>query len=67
MRVLIADRLHASALDELASLPVEVEYAPDLTRDALVERIEHVGILEEIEAFAHRELVNIVAEVRECL
>ncbi len=45
MRVLIADRLHTSALDELASLPVEVEYAPDLTRDALVERIEHVGIL----------------------
>jgi D-3-phosphoglycerate dehydrogenase len=45
MRVLIADRLHSSALDELASLPVEVEYAPDLTRDGLVERIEHVGIL----------------------
>ena len=45
MRVLIADRLHSSALDELASLPVDVEYAPDLTRDALVERIENVGIL----------------------
>ena len=45
MRVLIADRLHATALDELASLPVEVEYAPDLTREALAERIEHVGIL----------------------
>ena len=45
MRVLIADRLHASALDELASLPVEVEYAPDLTREALADRIEHVSIL----------------------
>lgn len=45
MRVLIADRLHATALDELASLPVEVEYAPDLTREALADRIEHVGIL----------------------
>jgi D-3-phosphoglycerate dehydrogenase len=45
MRVLIADRLHATALDELASLPVEVEYAPDLTREGLAERIEHVGIL----------------------
>lgn len=45
MRVLIADRLHASALDELASLPVEVEYAPDLSREALADRIEQVGIL----------------------
>jgi D-3-phosphoglycerate dehydrogenase len=45
MRLLIADKLHPRAIDELRALPLEVEYAPDLTADKLEERIKGFGVL----------------------
>lgn len=45
MRLLIADKLHPRAIDELRALPLEVEYAPDLTADKLETRIPGYGIL----------------------
>ncbi len=45
MRLLIADKLHPRAIDELRALPLEVEYAPDLTAEKLEERIRGFGIL----------------------
>lgn len=45
MRLLIADKLHPSAIDELRALPLEVEYAPDLTPDKLEARVHGFGIL----------------------
>jgi D-3-phosphoglycerate dehydrogenase len=45
MRLLIADKLHPRAIDELGALPLEVEYAPDLTAEKLETRIPGYGIL----------------------
>src|SRR5579884_3131761 len=45
MRLLIADKLHPRAIDELRALPLEVEYAPDITAEKLEERLRGFGIL----------------------
>lgn len=45
MRLLIADKLHPRAIEELRALPLEVDYEPDLTAEGLEERMPHVGIL----------------------
>lgn len=45
MRLLIADKLHPRAIDELRALPLEVEYAPDTTSEQLEERLKGFGIL----------------------
>ena len=45
MRLLIADKLHPRAIDELRALPLEVEYLPDLTAEKLEEHIPGFGIL----------------------
>jgi D-3-phosphoglycerate dehydrogenase len=45
MRLLIADKLHPQAIEELRALPLEVEYEPNLTKDTLVSRLPGVGIL----------------------
>jgi D-3-phosphoglycerate dehydrogenase / 2-oxoglutarate reductase len=45
MRLLIADKLHPRAIEELRTLPVEVVYEPELTRESLYQKIAGVGIL----------------------
>jgi D-3-phosphoglycerate dehydrogenase / 2-oxoglutarate reductase len=45
MRLLIADKLHPKAIEELRSLPIEVEYEPEIGKDALVKRLKGIGIL----------------------
>ncbi len=45
MRLLIADKLHPRAIEELRALPLEVEYAPELTKATLEARLPGVGIL----------------------
>lgn len=45
MRLLIADKLHSRAVEELRALPVEVTYEPDLTKETLEAKIADVGIL----------------------
>src|SRR5580693_7146369 len=45
MRLLIADKLHPRAVEELRSLPVEVIYEPELTRETLESKLPGVGIL----------------------
>jgi D-3-phosphoglycerate dehydrogenase / 2-oxoglutarate reductase len=45
MRLLIADKLHPRAVEELRSLPVEVVYEPELTRETLETSLGGVGIL----------------------
>jgi D-3-phosphoglycerate dehydrogenase len=45
MRLLIADKLHPRAIDELRALPLEVEYAPDTTSEQLEEKLKGFGIL----------------------
>src|SRR5580704_14923333 len=45
MRLLIADKLHPRAIEELRSLPVEVVYEPELTKETLEKKIGSVGIL----------------------
>jgi D-3-phosphoglycerate dehydrogenase len=45
MRLLIADKLHPKAIEELRTLPVEVEYDPEITKETLEARIGNVGIL----------------------
>jgi D-3-phosphoglycerate dehydrogenase / 2-oxoglutarate reductase len=45
MRLLIADKLHPRAVEELRALPVEVIYEPELTRDSLVASLRGAGIL----------------------
>jgi D-3-phosphoglycerate dehydrogenase / 2-oxoglutarate reductase len=45
MRLLIADKLHPRAIEELRTLPLEVVYAPELTRESLETRLQGVGIL----------------------
>jgi D-3-phosphoglycerate dehydrogenase len=45
MRLLIADKLHPRAIEELRTLPLEVVYEPELTRESLETRLTGVGIL----------------------
>jgi len=45
MRLLIADKLHPRAVEELGTLPVEVAYEPELTKETLEAKIADVGIL----------------------
>src|SRR6202789_2979667 len=45
MRLLIADKLHPRAVEELRTLPLEVVYEPELTRESLETRLGGVGIL----------------------
>src|SRR6202789_1453156 len=45
MRLLIADKLHPRAIEELRTLPLEVVYEPELTRESLETRMQGVGIL----------------------
>jgi D-3-phosphoglycerate dehydrogenase len=45
MRLLIADKLHSRAIEELRTLPVEVIYEPEITKESLPQRIAGVGIL----------------------
>ncbi len=45
MRLLIADKLHTRAVEELRTLPIEVVYEPELTKDTLESRMPGVGIL----------------------
>jgi D-3-phosphoglycerate dehydrogenase len=45
MRLLIADKLHPRAIEELRSLPIEVVYEPELTGESLEARLPGVGIL----------------------
>src|SRR5580692_7383328 len=45
MRLLIADKLHPRAIEELRTLPVEVLYEPELTKENLEQRMAGVGIL----------------------
>jgi len=45
MRLLIADKLHPRAIEELRTLPIEVVYEPELTKDGLEQRLTGVGIL----------------------
>jgi D-3-phosphoglycerate dehydrogenase len=45
MRLLIADKLHPRAIEELRTLPIDVVYEPELTKESLEERLGGVGIL----------------------
>jgi D-3-phosphoglycerate dehydrogenase len=45
MRLLIADKLHPRAIEELRSLPLEVVYEPELTRESLETSLKGVGVL----------------------
>jgi len=45
MRLLIADKLHPRAVEELSALPIEVVYEPDLTKESLEQKIANVGVL----------------------
>ncbi len=45
MRLLIADKLHPRAVEELRTLPVDVLYEPELTKETLESKLAGVGIL----------------------
>lgn len=45
MRLLIADKLHPKAVEELRSLPVDVIYEPELTKETLETKLGQMGIL----------------------
>lgn len=45
MRLLIADKLHPRAVEELRSLPVDVIYEPELTKETLETKLGGFGIL----------------------
>lgn len=45
MRLLIADKLHPRAIEELRALPIEVLYEPEITRESLEQKIQNIGIL----------------------
>ncbi len=45
MRLLIADKLHPRAIEELKALPIEVQYEPDLTPETLENQLRGAGIL----------------------
>lgn len=66
MRLLIADKLHPRAIEELRTLPVEVLYEPELTKETLQSKLTSVGILvvrstevtaEAIESAKHLNLI----------
>ncbi len=45
MRLLIADKLHPRAIEELKTLPLDVVYEPELTKETLESKLPGVGIL----------------------
>ena len=45
MRLLIADKLHPRAIEELRTLPLEVVYEPEVTGESLEKHMQGVGIL----------------------
>lgn len=45
MRVLVADKLHPRAVEELRTLPVDVLYEPEVTKETLESKIPGIGIL----------------------
>jgi len=45
MRLLIADKLHPRAVEELRTLPLEVVYEPEVTKETLLGKIAGVGIV----------------------
>jgi D-3-phosphoglycerate dehydrogenase / 2-oxoglutarate reductase len=45
MRLLIADKLHVRAVEELRALPVQVEYDPEITKETLEAKLPGVGVL----------------------
>jgi D-3-phosphoglycerate dehydrogenase len=45
MRLLIADKLHPRAVEELRTLPVDVLYEPELTKETIESKLPGVGIL----------------------
>ena len=45
MRLLIADKLHPRAIEELRTLPLEVVYEPELNKESLEKRLQGVGVL----------------------
>jgi D-3-phosphoglycerate dehydrogenase len=45
MRLLIADKLHPRAIEEARTLPVDVVYEPELTKETLEQHLQGVGIL----------------------
>lgn len=45
MRLLIADKLHPQAVAELRTLPVEVVYEPEMTRETLESKLDGIGVL----------------------
>jgi D-3-phosphoglycerate dehydrogenase / 2-oxoglutarate reductase len=45
MRLLIADKLHPRAIEELRTLPLDVVYEPETTPESLEKRLQGVGIL----------------------
>jgi D-3-phosphoglycerate dehydrogenase len=45
MRLLIADKLHPRAIEELRSLPLEVVYEPEVTGESLEKYMNGVGVL----------------------
>ncbi|HEY4013535.1 MAG TPA: NAD(P)-dependent oxidoreductase [Polyangiaceae bacterium] len=45
MRLLIADKLHPRAIEELRTLPLDVVYDPELTKETLEKGLHGVGIL----------------------
>ena len=45
MRLLIADKLHPRAIEELRTLPLEVVYEPELTKETLERNLQGVGVL----------------------
>jgi D-3-phosphoglycerate dehydrogenase len=66
MRLLIADKLHPRAIEELRTLPLEVVYEPELTRETLERNLKGIGVLvvrstevsaEAIESAKHLNLI----------
>jgi D-3-phosphoglycerate dehydrogenase len=45
MRLLIADKLHPRAIEELRALPLDVIYEPEITKETLETKLTNVGIL----------------------
>ncbi|AKT38743.1 NAD(P)-dependent oxidoreductase [Chondromyces crocatus] len=45
MRLLVADKMNLSALEELRILGIEILYRPELTRDTLAAALDGIGIL----------------------
>src|SRR6202161_2292531 len=45
MRLLIADKLHPRAVEELRALPIQVDYEPEITKETLEAKLPGVGIL----------------------